>query len=66
MRSELPLSTLAGARVTSEDEQAAPQVCVNFAHVYAHTIAFHHLTPALAASCHVRHRCTDSIGKYPW
>ncbi len=28
MRSELPLSTLAGARVTSEDEQATPQVCV--------------------------------------
>ena len=27
MRSELPLSTLAGARVTSEDEQPTPQVC---------------------------------------
>ncbi|KAA6424676.1 hypothetical protein WJX79_007532 [Trebouxia sp. C0005] len=30
MRSELPLSTLAGARVTSEDEQAAPQAGPGF------------------------------------
>ena len=61
MRSELPLSTLAGARVTSEDEQAMPQVCLKFAHVCAHMTAFHQLNQAPAASCHVRHRCADRI-----
>ncbi len=35
MRSELPLSTLASGRVTSEDEQATPQVCLNLVCVCA-------------------------------
>ncbi len=52
MRSELPLSTLAGARVTSEDEQATPQVCLNLACVCIFE----------AAHISVAHQCQNSAG----